>query len=209
MTNIKLPMDLEKTALNQPLLTGAATTWRADLAVATRSANDTSSTTRRLFLQTPDICLPSTWEQLSQWKSTTESLSGEQGDRTSHWMQCLRRGQELEWWFNKQRVGGSFEVHARHFLRYAGPIDCPLQTYAPEGEPLHRVVEEYADDQNAWLRDFLPVGWAFAKTWCNFVDIFQALQKMVENKANDLLEAPTGWWDAECVYQKRKHIVCE
>ena len=41
--------------------------------------------------------------------------------------------------------------------RYAGPIDCPLQTYAPEGEPLHSIVEEFADDQNAWLRDFLPV----------------------------------------------------
>ena len=51
------------------------------------------------------------------------------------------------------------EVHARHLHRYAGPIDCPLQTYAPEGEPLHSVVEEFADDQNAWLRDFLPVGW--------------------------------------------------
>jgi len=75
---------------------------------------------------------------------------------------------------------------------YAGPIDCPLQTYAPEGEPLHSVVEEFADDQNAWLRDFLP-----------------ALQKMVENKANDLVEAPTGWWNAECVYQKRNHLVCE
>ena len=42
-------------------------------------------------------------------------------------------------------------------VSYAGPIDCPLQTYAPEGEPLHSIVEEFADDQNAWLRDFLPV----------------------------------------------------
>ena len=39
---------------------------------------------------------------------------------------------------------------------YAGPMDCPLQQYAPEGEPLHKVVEEYAEDQDAWLRDFLP-----------------------------------------------------
>ena len=35
-------------------------------------------------------------------------------------------------------------------------MDCPLQQYAPEGEPLHEVVEEFAQDQDAWLRDFLP-----------------------------------------------------
>jgi len=74
---------------------------------------------------------------------------------------------------------------------YAGPIDCPLQTYAPEGEPLHRVVEEFADDQNAWLHDFLP-----------------ALQKMVENKAKNLVEAPAAWWDAECVDKGKKGLVC-
>ena len=101
------------------------------------------------------------------------------------------------------------EVHARHLLRYAGPIDCPLQSYAPEGEPLHTVVEEFADDQNAWLRDFLPVGWIFTKKLTQQCrSLFQALQKMVENKANDLVEAPTGWWDAECVYKKRKNLVC-
>merc|ERR1712107_503465 len=75
---------------------------------------------------------------------------------------------------------------------YAGPIDCPLQTYAPEGEPLHSIVEEFADDQNAWLRDFLP-----------------ALQKMVENKAGDLVESPSTWFSAECDYvDRRKNLAC-
>merc|ERR1712039_1123487 len=75
---------------------------------------------------------------------------------------------------------------------YAGPIDCPLQTYAPEGEPLHSIVEEFADDQNAWLRDFLP-----------------ALQKMVENRAEDLVESPSTWWSAECKYvDRRKNLAC-
>ena len=36
--------------------------------------------------------------------------------------------------------------------------DCPLQTLAvPEGStPLHQIVEEYAEDQDAWIRDFIP-----------------------------------------------------
>ena len=32
---------------------------------------------------------------------------------------------------------------------------------------------------------------------------FKALQKMVENKAKDLVEAPAVWWDAECVDKGR------
>ena len=36
--------------------------------------------------------------------------------------------------------------------------ECPLQTLAvPEGStPLHEIVEEYADDQDAFIRDFIP-----------------------------------------------------
>ena len=36
--------------------------------------------------------------------------------------------------------------------------ECPLQTLAvPEGStPLHQIVEEYAEDQDAWIRDFIP-----------------------------------------------------
>ena len=31
-------------------------------------------------------------------------------------------------------------------------VDCEKQSYAPEGEPLHEIVEEFADDQAAWFR---------------------------------------------------------
>ena len=34
-------------------------------------------------------------------------------------------------------------------------VDCPKQDYAPEGEPLHQIIEEYADNQDLWSRDFL------------------------------------------------------
>ena len=63
----------------------------------------------------------------------------------------------------------------------AGPVDCPLQEYAPEGEPLHAIVEEYADSQDAWLEFFLP-----------------GLEHMLANNAGQLDEAPSGWWGAVC-----------
>ena len=31
-------------------------------------------------------------------------------------------------------------------------VDCEKQNYAPEGEPLHEIVEEFADDQGAWFK---------------------------------------------------------
>ena len=31
-------------------------------------------------------------------------------------------------------------------------VDCPKQSYAPEGEPLHQIVEEYADNQDLWIK---------------------------------------------------------
>ena len=74
---------------------------------------------------------------------------------------------------------------------YAGPIDCPLQTYAPEGEPLHAVVEEYAEDQDAWLRDFLPT-----------------LELMLGNGATGLQEAPGAWWGTPCAKEGR-NLVCQ
>ena len=73
---------------------------------------------------------------------------------------------------------------------FAGPIDCLLQTYAPEGEPLHAVVEEYAEHQDAWLRDFLP-----------------SLQKMVETRAAGLKEVALAWWGA-CCHMEQKTLVC-
>jgi hypothetical protein len=73
---------------------------------------------------------------------------------------------------------------------YAGPMDCPLQTYAPEGEPLHTVVEEYADEQDVWMRDFLP-----------------AVQKMVENNAEGLVVVPVAWWGGGCA-REGQTLVC-
>ena len=34
-------------------------------------------------------------------------------------------------------------------------VDCPKQNYAPEGEPLYQIIEEYADNQDLWYQDFL------------------------------------------------------
>ena len=35
-------------------------------------------------------------------------------------------------------------------------VDCRLEDYAPEGEPLYQIVDEFADDQKAWMEDFVP-----------------------------------------------------
>merc|ERR1711892_1399103 len=70
----------------------------------------------------------------------------------------------------------------------AGPVDCPKQMYAPEGEPLHLVVEEYADYQNLWIDDFVP-----------------AFEQMVVNgiPEEDLQTGPTTW-GATCSQQPVK-----
>ena len=62
--------------------------------------------------------------------------------------------------------------------REAGPVDCPKQKYAPEGEPLHLVVEEYADYQDLWVDDFVT-----------------AFEQMVVNGVpeDDLNAGPTVW----------------
>ena len=31
-------------------------------------------------------------------------------------------------------------------------VDCEKQNYAPEGEPLHQIVDEFADHQDIWFR---------------------------------------------------------
>ena len=73
---------------------------------------------------------------------------------------------------------------------YAGPVDCPLQEYAPEGEPLHAIIEEYADSQDAWLEFFLP-----------------GLERLLSNNAGQLEKAPSGWWGATC--ERGAHgVVC-
>lgn len=49
--------------------------------------------------------------------------------------------------------------------------DCDMEDYAPEGEPLFEIVEEFADDQQSWINTFVP-----------------SLEKMVENGYTDLVE---------------------
>ena len=34
-------------------------------------------------------------------------------------------------------------------------MDCPKTTYAPEGEAMSKIVEDYADDHDVWAEDFL------------------------------------------------------
>ena len=66
--------------------------------------------------------------------------------------------------------------------RAAGPVDCPKQMYAPEGEPLHLVVEEYADYQDLWIDDF--------------VDAFE--QMVLNGVPEDDLRAGPTTWGVEC-----------
>ena len=58
---------------------------------------------------------------------------------------------------------------------------CPLEDYAPEGEPLYTIVDDFADHQDKWFEDFLPT-----------------LEKMTENgyESGDLTEAPENWFGA-------------
>ena len=48
--------------------------------------------------------------------------------------------------------------------------ECNKEEYAPEGEPLYSIVDEFADNQAIWFEEFIP-----------------ALEKMVENGYDDLL----------------------
>ena len=50
---------------------------------------------------------------------------------------------------------------------------CNKEDYAPEGEPLHAIVDDFADNQSVWFEEFIP-----------------ALEKMVENGYDDLLGSP-------------------
>ena len=77
-------------------------------------------------------------------------------------------------------------------------VDCDKQSYAPEGEALSDIVEDFADNQDHWIRDFLT---AFEKMSNNGYD------------ASELTEGPTGWYGAKCeqkrVKRKGKIWYCE
>ena len=56
---------------------------------------------------------------------------------------------------------------------------CSKEDYAPEGEPLYKIVDELAASNDAMMKEFAP-----------------AMQIMIENgyKSEDLTEVPTTWW---------------
>ena len=70
-------------------------------------------------------------------------------------------------------------------------VNCGLNHYAPEGEPLYHIVEDYADHQDIWFRDFLT-----------------AFDKMSRNGNTGLEAGPTSWFNAPCTLQK-KYWICE
>ena len=56
---------------------------------------------------------------------------------------------------------------------------CSKEEYAPEGEPLYKIVDELAASNDAMMKEFAP-----------------AMQIMSENgyKSEDLTELPNEWW---------------
>ena len=70
-------------------------------------------------------------------------------------------------------------------------VNCGLNQYAPEGEPLHQIVEDYADHQDTWIQDFIT-----------------AFDKMSRNGNTNLVDGPTSWFKAPCRLDKRTWI-CE
>ena len=59
-------------------------------------------------------------------------------------------------------------------------VDCGKETYAPDGEPLHQIVEEIADCNENLMKDFVP-----------------AFEKMINNGYDvDTLDlVPAEWWN--------------
>ena len=68
-------------------------------------------------------------------------------------------------------------------------VNCGLNHYAPEGEPLYQIVEDYADHQDSWFRDFIT-----------------AFDKMSRNGYSDgeLTRGPVTWIGANCELKKIK-----
>ena len=60
-------------------------------------------------------------------------------------------------------------------------VKCGMNHYAPEGEPLYKIVEDFADHQDNWIRDFMV-----------------AFDKMSQNGNTDLMNGPTSWFGATC-----------
>lgn len=76
---------------------------------------------------------------------------------------------EIEWEGNGQR--------------YRGEPTCPLQTFSLQSQPLHEIVQRYADDQEAWINDFS-----------------RALEKMQTNGYSNLAKNPTQPSNVNCAW---------
>ena len=91
-------------------------------------------------------------------------------------------------------------------------VDCEKQNYAPEGEPLHQIVDEFADHQDIWFRVedillLLPFNFYLVM----FKDYLIAFDKMLKNgySPDDLVEGPQQWFGAVCTkkYEDRGDFV--
>ena len=71
----------------------------------------------------------------------------------------------------------------------SGRVDCPKNTYAPEGEPLHQIVEEFADNQEAWFKVRID---HWIKKCSAFLKIFPGLFGRVWQNVKQRLR----WWGA-------------
>jgi len=60
-------------------------------------------------------------------------------------------------------------------------VKCGMNHYAPEGEPLYKIVEDFADHQDNWIRDFLI-----------------AFDKMSQNGNTNLMTGPKSWFGTTC-----------
>ena len=96
------------------------------------------------------------------------------------------------------RPGGcaAFDAFEKN-RRRSGIVDCGLNEYAPEGEALHKIVDEFADNQDIWIADYLI-----------------AFDKMSKNGNEGLTDGPTSWFGAKCKTMRFKGVsgrtwVCE
>ena len=92
----------------------------------------------------------------------------------------------------------SFEYKRRHkggAVRQGYKPNCEKNDMKdpPNDQPFYEIIENYADDQSAWVHDFVP-----------------AFEKMMRNgyEESDLFDAPPSWEGVNCVKGKRNEIQC-
>ena len=82
------------------------------------------------------------------------------------------------------RPGGCSAFDAPDW-RTSKVVDCPLNNYAPEGETLSSIVEDFADHQDTWIKEYLT-----------------AFDKMSRNGNENLVPGPEQWFDASCSFAR-------